>query len=391
MAQAKKSIKYGGVTLRKKNITLLVLVLVLAVLCAGYVGVVKYKEVQDQKQQDASKAEQEANKIVLNQMDTITNIAIHSADGNLAFSYRDDTWHYDGDEAFPLNVNKINLMQTNLNPLEATRKLEEKEDLVSYGLTAPIKTVTITDGLGNEKTLNIGNQNEYSGDYYISVSGDDNVYTVGTTVIDSLNITLDDLLQLDTLPSLSESNITQIEWKTATDSVIYKKEERVKETEAQTEENAENESTEAARSDESQSSDSSEKTEIVWTETRNGTAADLSDSTKVTDAIRVIGELSISSCENYNVSEEQLAAYGLDEGVCKEVIITYNDMTSETQEEKTVTLHIGNLSASESSSYCVRVNDSKQVSRIAASQIDSIMSDLQQVGQPIEVTVPESE
>ncbi len=386
MAQAKKSIKYGGVTLRKKNITLLVLVVVLAVLCAGYVGVVKYKEVQDQKQQDASKAEQEANKIVLNQMDTITNIAIHSADGNLAFSYRDDTWHYDGDEAFPLNVNKINLIQNNLNPLEATRKLEEKEDLVSYGLTAPMKTVTITDGLGNQKILNIGSQNEYTGNYYISVSGDDNVYTVGTTVIDSLNITLDDLLQLDTLPSLSESNITQIEWKTSTDSVIYKKEERVKETEAQTEA-----STEAAQSDESQSSDSSEETEIVWTETRNGTAADLSDSTKVTDAIRVIGEISISSCENYNVSEEQLAAYGLDEGVCKEVIITYNDMTSETQEEKTVTLHIGNLSASESSSYCVRVNDSKQVSRISASQIDSIMSDLQQVGQPIEVTVPESE
>ena len=42
--------------MKKKNTILMILVLVLVVLCAGYVGIVKYKEVQDQKQQDASEA-----------------------------------------------------------------------------------------------------------------------------------------------------------------------------------------------------------------------------------------------------------------------------------------------------------------------------------------------
>ena len=85
--------------MKKKNTILMILVVVLVVLCAGYVGIVKYKEVQDQKQQDASEAEEEANKIVLNQMDSITRISFNTTDGELAFTYHDDSWHYEADEA----------------------------------------------------------------------------------------------------------------------------------------------------------------------------------------------------------------------------------------------------------------------------------------------------
>lgn len=371
--------------MKKKNTILMILVVVLVVLCAGYVGIVKYKEVQDQKQQDASEAEEEANKIVLNQMDSITRISFNTTDGELAFTYHDDSWHYEADEAFPLDVSKINLIQNNLNPLEATRKLEEKEDLSNYGLTQPAKTVTVTDASGNQKVLNIGSMNEYSGDYYASIAGDDNVYTIGTELVNSLDVTLDDLLKLDTIPYLTESDITQIEYKTAAESVVYKKEERVKvaeETEQETQSSAAEETSASAASE--------AETETVWTETRNGTTVDLNDSSKITDAISNISQLSVNSCEAYNVSAEQLAAYGLDAANSKDIIITYNDTTSETQEQKTFTLHIGNLSTQQTSYYCVRIDESTQVDRIVEFNIDDIISSLQQVGEPVQETEAES-
>lgn len=371
--------------MKKKNTILMILVVVLVVLCAGYVGIVKYKEVQDQKQQDASEAEEEANKIVLNQMDSITRISFNTTDGELAFTYHDDSWHYEADEAFPLDVSKITLIQNNLNPLEATRKLEEKEDLSNYGLTQPAKTVTVTDASGNQKVLNIGSMNEYSGDYYASIAGDDNVYTIGTELVNSLDVTLDDLLKLDTIPYLTESDITQIEYKTAAESVVYKKEERVKaaeETEQETQSSAAEETSASAASE--------AETETVWTETRNGTTVDLNDSSKITDAISNISQLSVNSCEAYNVSAEQLAAYGLDAANSKDIIITYNDTTSETQEQKTFTLHIGNLSTQQTSYYCVRIDESTQVDRIVEFNIDDIISSLQQVGEPVQETEAES-
>lgn len=373
--------------MKKKNRVLIILVVLLAILCGSYIGVIKYKDAQEQKQQEASEAEEEANKIVLNQMDSISRISFNTTDGELAFNYQDDAWHYEADEAFPLNTSKINLIQNNLNPLEATRKLEEKEELANYGLAEPSKKVTITDASGNQKILNIGSVNEYTGDYYVSIEGDENVYTIGSALISSLDITLNDLIQLDTLPSLSESNITQIEWKNSTENVIYKKEERVKETE----ESQETSSEESQTQDSTSETSSEPETETVWTETRNGTTADLNDSSKITDAISTISQLAVQSSENYNVSEDQLASYGLDEASGRTLIITYNDMTSENQESKTITLRIGNLSAQETSYYCVRMDDSQQVSRIAAFNLDSIISNLEQVGEPIEVTIPETE
>lgn len=370
--------------MKKKNRNLMILLVVLVILGGSYIGVVIYKDVQEQKQQDASAAEEEANKIVLNQMDSVARISFPTSEGELAFTYHDDAWHYEADESFPLNTSKLNLIQNNLNPLEATRKLEEKEDLANYGLAEPAKTVTIADASGNQKVLKIGNVNEYTGDYYVSIEGDDNVYTIGSSLVSSLDVTLNDLIQLDTLPSLSESNITQIEWKTNSDDVIYKKEERIKETE-------EAKSSEDSSETESETASSETSTETVWTETRNGTTADLSDSSKITNAMSTITQLSVNSSENYNVNEEQLPSYGLDEANRRDLIITYNDTTSENQESKTITLHIGSLSAQESSYYCVRLDDSQQVSRIAAFNLDSIIGNLEQVGEPTEVTVPESE
>ena len=211
------------------------------------------------------------------------------------------------------------------------------------------------------------------------------MYTIGTELVNSLDVTLDDLLKLDTIPYLTESDITQIEYKTAAESVVYKKEERVKaaeETEQETQSSAAEETSASAASE--------AETETVWTETRNGTTVDLNDSSKITDAISNISQLSVNSCEAYNVSAGQLAAYGLDAANSKDIIITYNDTTSETQEQKTFTLHIGNLSTQQTSYYCVRIDESTQVDRIVEFNIDDIISSLQQVGEPVQETEAES-
>ena len=103
--------------MKKKNRNLMILLVVLVILGGSYIGVVTYKDVQEQKQQDASAAEEEANKIVLNQMDSVARISFPTSEGELAFTYHDDAWHYEADESFPLNTSKLNLIQNNLNPL----------------------------------------------------------------------------------------------------------------------------------------------------------------------------------------------------------------------------------------------------------------------------------
>ena len=80
----------------------------------------------------------------------------------------------------------------------------------STGLDNVTKTVTAEDANGTTKTLKIGNVNEYTGDYYAMVDGDDAVYTIPESIVNYTNYTLDDLLQLDTVISVKASQADSV-------------------------------------------------------------------------------------------------------------------------------------------------------------------------------------
>ena len=90
-------------------------------------------------------------------------------------------------------------MLSSLGSMTADSKVENATDLSQYGLDASTQKATIQFSDGSEKTLTFGMENEIVGGIYVQVSGDDNVYLVGSSYVNTtLNKGVDDLKVGDT-------------------------------------------------------------------------------------------------------------------------------------------------------------------------------------------------
>ena len=90
-------------------------------------------------------------------------------------------------------------MLSSLGSMTADSTVESPEDVSEYGIDQPTQQVTLNFSDGSEKTLTFGMENEIVGGIYVQVSGDDNVYLVGSSYVNTtLNKGVDDLKVDDT-------------------------------------------------------------------------------------------------------------------------------------------------------------------------------------------------
>lgn len=190
---------------KKKMNTVIVLLIVLVVACGAYFGVLKYNEAQESKETG-----EEDESIPIIEMDDVVAVSYDNETAALSFEKQDDEWICTDQEDFPLIQNRINSIANAMKNMSANRQLEDTDDLAQYGLDNVTKTVTAEDANGTTKTLKIGNVNEYTGDYYAMVDGDDAVYTIPESIVNYTNYTLDDLLQLDTVISVKASQADSV-------------------------------------------------------------------------------------------------------------------------------------------------------------------------------------
>ena len=301
--------------MRKKNKGVLILVIVLVLLLAVYFGLRSWNVSQEEKEE----AEQEAATVHVTDTaaEDIVSLKFNVGNGDLEFSKEDDQWYYTPDKDFPLQQSYPEDMAEAVGSITADRELTDGDALDAYGLDDPVYTVEYTDAEGNVTELLFGDMT--GDDYYAMISGSDTVYTVGGSVIEALNYSLEDMAQLDDYPSIGSGNLVK---------------------------------------------------EVI---TQNGetTTYNSEDEDQAEDIAAVaggLGAVTLSEAADYSVEDEDLDMYGLDQASRITVEATY----TQDDEEQLLTLYIGNEDGN--GNRYVMLNDSRIVYLISDEICDNILN-----------------
>lgn len=261
-----------------------VLLGVLAVVCAATFAVTQMEARKEQIR--------ETGEIILELPSESVETLSWEYDGETLAFHKDGTWLYDGDENFPVSEEKVNELLEQFQSFGAAFIIEDVEDFSQYGLEDPICTINLSTG-SQTYEVKLGDYSKMDSQRYVSI-GDGNVYLVRHDPLDEYGAALSDMIDHDEIPSFDR--VTQIQFTGAeTYSITYQED----------------------------STDSYSAEDVYFTQ-RNGKTLPL-DTSKVEDYLRIITTLNPTDYVSYNVTEEELQTYGLDE---PELTITV-DFTAE--------------------------------------------------------------
>lgn len=369
----------------KKSVKQLIALGCVAVILGGaYGGLSAWNSYSGKKEKEEKEKEEEAAQIYLCSVEEAAALKVENENGTFSFSYdqEEETWSYDKDDRFPLKQSSVTSITGKLKSLQAVRKLEGAEENLSvYGLDEPSVRMTVSDADGNTVGLEIGNVSEASGDYYVQIEGEDAVYTVGSSFVDVLALTEDDMLEKESFPGIVQNNISRVSWSDGGNAVICQKEVRIAEDESGQEETAGAEETtnteegseaadtagkETVQPEEETESDEEPETVEVWVEDDGTTKTDMDDDAQLDTLLSSITGITFSDCADYYMEEEEKEQYGFNG---KTIVLTVSYQSGE--EEKQVTLTIGSMMEDESA-YYVRMDDSRMVNLISADTVEKL-------------------
>ena len=286
----------------KRSKRLCVLLGVLAVACVATFALSRY---QTEKEQIQTNGE-----VVLEiPVDSVQALS-WEYDGETLSFHKDDNWIYDDDEAFPVDGEKIEGLLNQFSAMGAAFTIENPEDLSPYGLSDPTCSITITT---DEETYTIllGGYSTMDSQRYVSI-GDGNVYLVADDPLDDFDIGLRDLLDPDDIPDFDQ--VSQITFTGSENYQIFY-------------EAYEDGSARTYCAD-----------DVYFAQQEDGTLA--LDTDKVTSYLQTIRYLDLSDYVTYNVTDEELAQYGLDDPQLT-IQIDYTEENEDGDEvSDTFTLHI---------------------------------------------------
>ena len=260
--------------MEKRTRTLCLLVGAVALLLVAYFGIRGFNKNQEKKAEKEAKASE----IYLTKMEDVTEIRYNIGNGEQVFVKESDSdnWEVEAQPDFPLAQTYPEQIASDFGTLKAEQELKDADQLSDYGLEDPVYTVELSDSKGNTHQISIGN---VTGDtYYATVDDSQTVYTVSAAVMEYLQYSLEEMAQLDQVPSIGSGNLV---------------EETITKAGSQTTYSADNKD----------------------------------DSEAVATVIGGLGALTLDTVENYTVQPEELASYGLDEGNRTQVDAVYSTST----------------------------------------------------------------
>lgn len=348
----------------KRSKKLYALLGVLAVICGVTFGVSRY----EQRKEEIKNSDE----IILElTAEDVTALSWEYDETKLAF-HKGETWLYDDDEAFPVNEEKINDLLGLFESFGVSFIIENVEDYSQYGLDNPTCSIHI-ETAEESYEVELGGYSTMDEQRYISI-GDGNVYLVSTDPMKTYEIELKDMIVHDETPYIDQAdNITFAGSENY--NIIYQEE----------------------------SDDTYQEDDVYFVNDENGHLP--LDTDTVKSYLSSIGSLRLSNYVSYNVTEEELAVYGLDD---PELTVTVQYMVpkedaeddastdEKTEEVKTFVLHISRSaeekakvkeeespeetdtsddyeSEEESVSAYVRVGESQIIYEITETEYESLM------------------
>lgn len=136
----------------------------------------------------------------------VTSLSWQYDEESLAF-HKDGIWLYDGDGSFPVSQEKIDELLGCFEDLGAAFTIEDVEDYGQYGLDEPECTIDIQAGEDSYE-IKLGDFSQMDSQRYLSL-GDGKVYLVTSDPMELYEVTLEDMIENDTVPTLE--NVSRIE------------------------------------------------------------------------------------------------------------------------------------------------------------------------------------
>ena len=333
----------------KRRKTMITLLVVLAVACVATLIV---RGVEEHKEQI-----QNTDEVILEvAAEDVESLSWTYDDTSLSFHKNDDVWQWDDDEEFPVDEEKIEDLLADFESFGAAFKIEEVEDMGQYGLDDPTCTINFATA-DEEYEVLLGDYSKMDSQRYVSV-GDGNVYLVKSDPFSDFEIELEDTVLNDRTPSFGD----------------------VKKITFSGQENYEIDYVE--ENDVTYCAD-----DQYFTEQDGKTLA--LDSSNVKQYYNAIAQMNLNNYASYNVTDDELAAWGLDDPELT-VTIEYTEEDEDGNEtDESFVLHIGEnqeelaekeKAESKDKEYdgtvtaYARVGDSKLVYEITATEYDSLMA-----------------
>ena len=117
-----------------------------------------------------------------------------STEGSESTETEDVQWVCDNDPELKLNTSKIMTMLGCITSITASEKFDADTDVSDFGFDTPQNTITMTTD-DNTYTIVVGAKNAMLSQYYVKVN--DDVYLSSTTIPSQFAVTLDNLIQSD--------------------------------------------------------------------------------------------------------------------------------------------------------------------------------------------------
>ena len=205
--------------------------------------------------------------------DSVTALSWTNEEGTWSFT-KDETWTYDGDAAFPVDEAKINDLLSQFQSFGAAFTIEEVTDFGQYGLEKPTCTIDITAG-ETGYTVRLGDFSKMDEERYISI-GDGNVYLAVHDPLEEFDAVLRDMILDDTVPEFDTAQ--EIRFQGQENYTVTREED----------------------------------TKSLCAEDVYFTDGKPLDTDNVDSLMKQVENLSLTDYVSYNVTSEELTAFGLD-------------------------------------------------------------------------------
>ena len=251
----------------RKKAKLYSLLGVLLVICGAAFAVSRY---QEKKENIKNSGE-----VILEiPTDSVTALSWTNESGIFSFT-KEESWIYDDDTAFPVSGEKVNDLLSQFEAFAAAFTIEDVDDYAQYGLDEPVCTINITAG-EESYAIKLGGFSKMDEQRYVSI-GDGKVYLVTHDPLDKFDAVLRDMILDDTIPDFDTA-----------DKLVF----------------AGNENYTIVRDEDGKS---------ICADDVYFTDGNPLDTAVITEWLTALHELDLTNYVSYNVTDEELLTFGLDE------------------------------------------------------------------------------
>lgn len=174
--------------MKKQKLYFLILLAAVIVLGAALLGVRRYNQIQEDKPEET-----EGIVIIDAAAEDVVKLSFDYQEEAIHLEKVEDTWYNAEDHSQAVKQNRPAAILSNVTPLVAQMTIEDVSDLSQYGLTEPSRVITF-ETAAESYIIYVGDKNDMTDAYYVSLPSDPNVYVVDSSVFSSFNTTWSSLL-----------------------------------------------------------------------------------------------------------------------------------------------------------------------------------------------------